>query len=748
MGSARVRSTLVALALVVAGAAAPAAGAATQDRAATVETAQGRVVVSRSPFRLTFTDRAGRQVLTEHLSEQSSARRSLRVAPPPPPLAASYGPPLQETLYAPLAFTVGTETTTTQERGTWAGNLLTSVRTGTVYRARAVRSTRRTPDGGVRLVVSTTDPSGRLLVVTVGPDRGGALHVRVRPSPSTGVVGMSDSFEAPAREAFHGFGGVHSGIDQRGASFYGWAAEESVDAAPFDVPGSESGTLLYPNGPQAAYYPQSSFVSSEGYGFLLDRPELARWRLAAPDEPRAWQADVAARQLDYVVTPGPAPRAIRTLTAITGRQPVPPAWAVGPTLDRATALGETAASYEAKVRQDLRDIDRYHLPLRAYRIEGWGILPAATVRELIGELHRRGIRALVYFRAFVSDDVAGTETAGLYDVAIKRGLVARTAAGEPYTFGNSFGGTSVLLDFTNPATRAWWAQRLQAVLDLGADGFMQDFGEEVMPAMRFHDGRRGLAMHNRYATIYDRTTRHVLDAYERAHPGRRIFFFTRAGGLGRPGSAAYEGGNFPGDETTDWTRSSGIASVIPDMLNRAVGGAFGFSTDIGGYLDLNSPATTKELFLRWAELTALTPFFRLHGSLLAGTHTPWRYDTETVRIYKRLTRLHQRAERLILRLWHTGTRTGMPPTRPLWLAAPGDARAAREDQAWMLGNDLLVAPVVQQGATSRRVVLPRGCWRRAGTGAALRGPAVRTVSATLGVLPWFTRCGTRPLASS
>ena len=115
------------------------------------------------------------------------------------------------------------------------------------------------------------------------------------------------------------------------------------------------------------------------------------------------------------------------------------------------------------------------------------------------------------------------------------------------------------------------------------------------------------------------------------------------------------------------------------MLNRAVGGAYGFTTDIGGYFDVyNGTPTTKELFLRWAQLAALTPFFRLHGSLIAGVHTPWSFDAQTVRLYNALSRLHDRARPLILRLWREAVRTGIPPTRPLWLAYPGDARAPRD----------------------------------------------------------------------
>jgi alpha-glucosidase (family GH31 glycosyl hydrolase) len=702
-------------------------------------TAGGSVLISRSPFGMSFFNSAGARVLTE----VGGCRRPLALAPPPAPLAPMFGPPLQETLYAPLAFTVGRESVTAQQGGTFAGNLESVVRSGTMYCARRVVSVSRSKHG-LRLVVSTSDPSRRLLVVVLSADEAGTIHVSARPSPATGVIGMSDSFASGADEAFHGFGGRHVWIDQRGSGFYNWIDEENVDAQPYHVPGSQTGTLLYPNGPQAAYYAQSSFVSSRPYGFLLDQPQLARFRLDS-DRSNAWQADASAGELEYVIAPGPTARSIGALTAITGRQPVPPYWALGPSLDRETALGETPAKYLAKVRQDLRDIATYHLPLSYYRIEGWGILPRATLGALIRELHARGIRALVYFRAFVAKDVAGTESPAIFDYATAHGLVANTASGTPYIFGDSFGGQAAMIDFTNPAALTWWSARVRAALDLGADGFMQDFGEEVLPGMRFHDGQSGLQMHNAYPVHYARATRRILDVYERQHRGRKLFFYTRAGYSGRPGSAAYESANFPGDETTDWTRSSGIASVMPDMLNRGIGGAFGYTTDIGGYFDLHTPATTKELLLRWAELAVFTPFFRLHGSLIHDTHTPWRYDTQTVQVYNALARLHQRAEPLINKLWRQADRTGVAPDRALWLAYPHDPQAARQDQAFLLGTDILVAPVIERGASTRTVYFPNGCWEQPDTHARYHGQGYSKVPAPLNRLPYFYRCGTNPL---
>ena len=214
-------------------------------------------------------------------------------------------------------------------------------------------------------------------------------------------------------------------------------------------------------------------------------------------------------------------------------------------------------------------------------------------------------------------------------------------------------------------------------------------------------------MHNEYPVLYQKANRAAMTAYERTHPHRQLWFFNRTGYSGSPGSAAYEYANVPGDEATNWGQAAGLQSLAPDMLNRAVGGAYGFATDIGGYYDYTSPPTTKELLLRWAEWSALSPLFRLHGSGKAGTHTPWSYDAQTVQSYNAISRLHERAAPLILKLWKQADATGMPPTRPLWLAFPGDRRAAGQEQEWMLGADVLVAPVVTQGARSRTRVFPQ-----------------------------------------
>jgi alpha-glucosidase (family GH31 glycosyl hydrolase) len=352
---------------------------------------------------------------------------------------------------------------------------------------------------------------------------------------------------------------------------------------------------------------------------------------------------------------------------------------------------------------------------------------------------------LLYFRAFVGRDEIGTDRPSLVDYAIRHGYVATHADGSPYVFQTNFFADGAMIDFTKPSARRWWSRRIAEALDLGADGFMQDFGEQVLLDMHFHDGSTGRTMHNRLPVLFHRATRRAIDAYRARHPGHgEVYFFTRSGYSGLPGSVAYENATWPGDEPTDWSRSAGLAAQAPDMLNRGIAGAYGFGTDIGGYFDVGRTPTTKELFLRWAEWAALTPIFRLHGSVAAGTHAPWTYDAQTVRIYRRLSQLHVAAAPLIARLWRVAARTGMPIARPLWLAAPGDRRAAAEDQEWLLGPNVLVAPVVVQGARRRTVYFPRGCWVSPVSGRRYSGGRAALVPAPLAALPYFFRCRTAP----
>lgn len=725
----------VAAALPVRSAHAGPARPAAPARTYTVRAADGVTAeVSTAPFGLRFHDADGRTVLgsvagggaptpTAAVGDLLGVLGNTSVAP---------------TRYAPITFTVGSVSMTQQEQVPMVtGNPLLTVSAGVQYALTDVTGVRRLAGGGVRLDVATDDPSGRRAVVDVRPDRGPSLRTQVRLVPATGVAFVGAGFASPGTEAFHGFGGRRNAIDQSGQTFFNW-----IDQTVFKVP-------VLGGQPQTGWYQQAQFVSSHHYGFLLDRPQLSWWRMRS-DRAHAWQVQSNSTGLDFTVAPGTAPRAIRTVTAITGRNPVPGRWQLGPVFSQTLSGGTTGVTpeaYEQQVRTSLEKISRLHLPFTSFAFEGWALLKrSGHLHAVIDLIRSHGLHPLVYFRAFAGNDGQGTEDDDAYATAVKNGYAATRADGSPYVFADTLapGKSAVLIDFTNPKAVAWWRRRITDALDAGADGFMQDFGEQVMWDMHFADGSTGRTMHNRYAVLYHRTTRRIIDAWHRRHPHRvDPMFYVRSGYSGRPGSAAYESASWCGDYTSTWSRTTGLAALTTDMLNRSVGGAYGFQCDTGGYMDLLGRAS-RELFLRWSWYAALTPENRIHGGPVFGERLPWSFDTSATNIYRRTLLLHRAAEPYILRLWKQARRTGMPITRPLWLAYPAMPGVDSIDQEYLLGPDVLVAPVVDRGVTSWQVHFPPGCWRSPDTGRRFSGPRSASVAAPLTTTPYFFRCGTRP----
>ena len=394
-----------ALALTLIPLAALASPAHAVDDQLVVDAGGARVVIEQSPFRLSITDADGATVLQEvaHATEDTIAE-----PPTTDPLADGSDNQSTTTLYSPLSFMVGTEDLKQQLDGEWIANLSKSTRSGTWYAAQDVKSVEHDGDDLV-LTLSTNDPSGRTLEVRVGAQGEDAARVQVHAVPAEGVAMIGDSFETPAeagqQDGFFGFGGRHDHLDQRGRVLSSFVNQESLDI-------KGDGKTMFPNGPAAAYYPQAMFYTTH-YGFLLPQPELARFKLAV-DRQDAWNVTASASHLDYIVAPGAPSTSVDVLTAMTGRHHTPPDWALGPMLDRLVKNdGETYQDYQANLAQDIVDIDRYKLPLSAYRIEGWGFphdnhglalhtwVHAKKQATMIRQLKARGIHPLAYIRPWL-----------------------------------------------------------------------------------------------------------------------------------------------------------------------------------------------------------------------------------------------------------------------------------------------------------------------------------------------------------
>lgn len=707
--------------------------------------AAGRVLITKKPLQISFWNARGELVLQQVAADASPFAPGLMIDEP-------VGGELiaNQVLAAPFSFMVGLEASPQFRASPWVGNYITQTSAGLQYHATEVTEAEAITNG-VRLTIATNDPSGRVIKADIVSDIATSFGVSAAVEPADAVVFMADNFVIQEAESFHGFGGRHNAIDQRGNNLTNFIQAQNVGAGPAGPvanPLSGSGEVfMFPSGEDAGYYLSTAFASTAGYGFMIDQSVPSRYDMGKANAD-AWQANASGYELKYLVVTGEETDTVKALSEIQGRHRLPHADDLGPTLSRAvkvlSADADDATSYEAKVWADLELIKQHQLPIKGYAFEGWEILERDTVREVIETLHARGIRAYLYIRNYVGIDPANTERPETFTEAVEQGLVTTDAAGLPYFFGTPFGGIGAAIDFTKPEAVAWWQARIKEMLiDLGADGFMQDFGEHIALDMYFADGSTGVTMHNAYPTLFHKTTREVIDALE-AETGRHVFFWTRGGFSGRMGSSAYESSNFPGDETSDWSRASGIASLTTDMLSRSATGSYGYNTDIGGYFDYHVGPADAELYTRWAFWAALSPVFRVHNSSSNGVRMPWFFGDETMAHWRKAAELHLAAKPLIMSLWQEAQTTGIPPTRGLWLHYPDDARARAEDQQWLLGADVLVAPVVEAGAETRDVYLPKGCWQHVDSGTEYQGPIDVTVHAAIDSLPYFFRCGSQP----
>jgi hypothetical protein len=292
---------------------------------------------------------------------------------------------------------------------------------------------------------------------------------------------------------------------------------------------------------------------------------------------------------------------------------------------------------------------------------------------------------------------------------------------------------AILMDFTNAEARAWWWDEHRELIDSGVAGLWTDLGEpERHPDDMVHALGPAPAVHNIFNLLWAET---VADGLMRDRPGERIFNLTRSGyaGLQRTGSVTWSG---------DVARTEGgLAVQIPLMLGAGMSGLAYHGSDLGGF----AGEATPELYVRWLQLGALAPIARAHGVDNTPTE-PYGFGQQAERIVRDALRLRYRFLPTLYTLTEAHHRTGVPIARPLFFADPSDAALANDASAFMLGEDIIVAPVIDPDATSKTVRLPRGAWVEAWINdpeneRVMEGGRSVTVDAPFDRLPLFIREG-------
>jgi alpha-D-xyloside xylohydrolase len=590
--------------------------------------------------------------------------------------------------------------------------------------------------------------------VQVRVERAGPGVIAVHLRGPTSAKAVSISFRAAPREVFTGFGERSNAVDQHGRDVVNYTAD-----GPFLAPDRAVAGVAVPDWAEsdrndATYYPIPWLLSSRGYGVLVDNDETSRFVLRG----RRWSVRVQARRLDLRVFAGPRPAdALARFTAATGRQPAAPApWAYGPWVQTGQP-NIVPLDEEQRIFQSLRDADA---PVSAaethMRFLPCGIHRAneAYERERTVQVHAFGLAMLSYFSPHLC-----TSYQPLFDEAAAAGALQRTADGRPLTFSAFVGGQgptgfSILplaqFDFTAPAARQIYERLLREAVDMGKDGWMEDFGEWTSPEVAPADGTPSARIHNRFPRDYHCAVRDIVRRF-----GKPLVRFQRSGWTGAARCSVDVWG---GDPTTVWS-FDGLRSAVTQALTIGMSGVARWGSDIGGYNSFGEQERlTPELLKRWIELGAVSGVMRTKrsGIALPAYERPQVFDPEILPVWRRYAKLHTQLLPYIQAADATYRATGLPLMRHGLLTHPGDRRAIRADDQFMFGSDLLAAPVLAPGERRRRLYALAGrwvdLWRSTGyresdgslrlrRATVLRGRRAHVLPASLEQLPLLVRAG-------
>jgi alpha-glucosidase (family GH31 glycosyl hydrolase) len=620
------------------------------------------------------------------------------------------------------------------------GTLAYTTGGGVWFHATRVLSETAVSEGEYEAELATTHPLGAPIHVRIFRDADGVISF-VAAVPGAEQIGIT--FEAGSSERFLGFGERSNAVDQRGNTIENYVAEgpyQEVErpaiAAAVPAPG-------YHPRDDATYFPIPWLLSTAGYGVLLDNDERSEFHLAS-DDAATWSATVDASELRMRVFAGPTPaEALRRFTARTGRQPAPAApWFFGPWFQ---PKGDDSTNIDALRKADapasVMQTYTHYLPCGDQQ----GREEAERARTAAG--HAAGLAVTTYFNPMICTDYQP-----VYDEAAANGYLTKNALGQPYEY--RYTGSSAFVvgqvDFSNPDARAFYGRLLGEAVGNGYDGWMEDFGEYTPEDAQSSDGTPGPAMHNRYPRLYHRAANDFSKA-----SGKALARFNRSGWTG---TARHSQIVWGGDPSTDWG-FDGLASSLTNGLTMGLSGVSLWGSDIGGFFTLSSPQLGPELLARWIQLGAVSGVMRTQANGFTIGDRGRRAqitDPEVLPIWRRYAKLRTQLLPYLAAAAREYRRSGMPIMRHMALVYPGRAVAARDDQL-MFGPDLLAAPVVTPGATSRALRLPRGRWvnlwravrySRPDGSFSLRRAALRRggreikVAAPLAELPLFARAGT------
>jgi len=636
-------------------------------------------------------------------------------------------------------------------------------------------------DGEVRWpapdVEASPLPAGGLVLrgseLTVSVDGEGSVRVarpdgtvlRTEAPPVRHGLGWQLRHGMRPGEQFGGLGEQSAGVDLRGGRFTLWNTDAggswSSGRGPLYL-GIPVVIGTHPEGDILTFY-ENSTRGDFSFGSTTGVPETPGE--AADRRRSAGTATVgfAGGILRHYVMVGRVPHLLDRYTELTGRPALPPRWALGYHQSR------WGYKNEADVREVVGGYRSLALPLSAVHLDidymdGYRVFTFDRTRfpdpsSLASEMAQSGVRMVTIVDPGVKVDPD-------YDVYRQGVDEARFCVDETGRLveGVVWPGRVAFPDFTDPDTRTWWAGWYKVLTDAGVAGIWHDMneptsisllGDPSLPLTTRHDldGRGGdhREGHNLYGLLMNRAG---YEGLRLSRPERRPFIVSRSGWAGVQRWAW----NWTGDVSTTW---ASMRQQMATVIGLGLSGVPYSGPDIGGF----SGVPEDELYVRWLQMSVLLPFCRTHSVLGAPPREPWRFDEPARGIIIAWLRLRYRLLPYLYTLAHETSGRGAPLVRPLWWPTPGpggdtgtavadasgfsddSARDKSEtsnvDDAFLLGDALLVAPITAPGTTERTVVTPSGRWVGlwAGDVTAVAGHTEAHLAGPAGRIPVLVRAG-------
>ncbi|MCB9642966.1 MAG: alpha-glucosidase [Myxococcales bacterium] len=540
-------------------------------------------------------------------------------------------------------------------------------------------------------------------------------------------------YQSNAEERFFGFGEQFTHVEMKGRRLPIFIMEQGIGRGV--EPLSTAATLLAGRGVAGAWHTSYAgvphYITSQMRSLYLTNYEYSVFDMR-PDH--FVEIGLFSSKLRGVVLAGRTPlELISGYAEYAGKMRPLPDWIL-----QGAVIGMQGGTQA--VRKALQDLKKHDTPISAFWLQDWvgqrktsfgkqlwwnweldrDRYPQWT--QLRGELQKAGARVMTYINPFLVDmrhkDVASNKKRfrrNLFKEAQDAGYLIKDHHNKPYMIPNtSF--SAGLLDLTNPQARTWIKKVIKdEMIRVGSSGWMADFGEALPYDARLFSKESPSTYHNRYPEEWAKVNR---EAIEEAKRGGDIVFFMRSGYTQSPRFSTLF---WLGDQLVTWDIQDGLKTAITGLVS---GGFSGYSlnhSDIGGYTTITNPLQnyhrSKELMLRWIELNAFTTIFRTHEGNQPSKNHQFNTDEETLRHFSRFAKIYKAWGFYRKILVNEAATHGWPVVRHPFLHYPEDPTTQRlEFLQFMVGSELMVAPVSDPGVRVKDVYLPQGRWVHLWTG--------------------------------